>query len=204
MTRTDSTSQFRAERQLILLCASTAARRNALRERAWRLIDGIDWAHLAEELRLRRLLPTLGPRVLQLAEGRASDDFLAAVDGALVTGRRHGTCQQLVGAYAIEALADAGIRCTPLKGPWLGENIYADPGRRLSVDIDLLVDSEQLSAAVKVVRGLGYNAPTDPVDSDGLPLLHFALTHERGELPPVELHWRVHWYERSFARARVS
>ena len=37
----------------------------------------------------------------------------------------------------------------------------------------------------------------------GLPLLHFALVHERGELPPVELHWRVHWYERSFARERL-
>jgi hypothetical protein len=29
--------------------------------------------------------------------------------------------------------------------------------------------------------------------------LHFALLHERDELPPVELHWRVHWYEPSFA-----
>jgi hypothetical protein len=196
-------SQSRAERQLILLCASTAARRQTLRERAWRLIDGIDWSHLAEGLRSRRLLPALGPRVLELAQGRASDGFVAAVEEALVVGRRQGACQQLVGDHVIEALADAGIRCTPLKGSWLGESVYNDPGKRLSVDIDLLVDSEQLSAAVEVVCKLGYNAPTDPVDSDGLPLLHFALTHERGELPPIELHWRIHWYERSFARERL-
>ena len=100
-------------------------------------------------------------------------------------------------------LADAGIRCAPLKGPLLGEAIYGDPGRRLSSDIDLLVSPKQLQAAVEVVRGLGYEAPVDHVDDRGLPLLHFALVHERGELPPVELHWRVHWYERSFACERL-
>jgi hypothetical protein len=41
------------------------------------------------------------------------------------------------------------------------------------------------------------------VNPDGLPALHFALEHERGELPPVELHWRIHWYERDFAHERL-
>ena len=100
-------------------------------------------------------------------------------------------------------LADAGVRSTALKGPLLGEAIYGDPGRRPSSDIDLLVSPEQLQTAVEVVRGLGYGAPTDHVYDCGLPLLHFVLVHERGELPPVELHWRVHWYERSFARERL-
>jgi hypothetical protein len=54
-----------------------------------------------------------------------------------------------------------------------------------------------------VMRELGYGAPTDHVYERGLPLLHFALVHERGELPPLELHWRIHWYEGSFARERL-
>lgn len=29
------------------------------------------------------------------------------------------------------------------------------------------------------------------------------LVHERGELPLVELHWRMHWYEQDFARERL-
>jgi hypothetical protein len=73
----------------------------------------------------------------------------------------------------------------------------------LSSDIDLLVATEQLHEAVEVVRSLGYRAPTDPVDRRGLPLLHFLLVHESGELPPIELHWRVHWYERRFAREQL-
>ena len=53
------------------------------------------------------------------------------------------------------------------------------------------------------MRELGYRAPTDHIEECGLPLLHFALVHERGQLPPVELHWRIHWYEQSFASERL-
>ncbi len=163
----------------------------------------VAWIPLAATLRRRRLLPTLGPRIVELAGERAGDGFRAEVDGAIVAGRRHSVFLQLVTLHTIAMLAEAGIRSAALKGPLLGEAIYGDPGRRPSSDIDLLVAPEQLRAAVAVVRELGYGAPSDYVYDDGLPLLHFVLVHERGELPPIELHWRVHWYERSFAGERL-
>jgi hypothetical protein len=196
-------SQARVERQLILLSAGTAARRCAMLEHAQRLAGRVDWSQLTEMLRSRRLLTLLGPRIVALAAGRVSDDFSEAVDRAIAEGRRQGAFLQLISTQIIAALADAGIRSTPLKGPLLGELLYGDPGRRLSGDIDLLVAPEQLHAAVEVVRGLGYRAPTDHVERHGMPQLHFALVHERGELPPVELHWRIHWYERGFAAQRL-
>jgi hypothetical protein len=194
---------MQSEQQLILLCAGTAARRKEMSDRARRLALDVDWAGLAETLRARKLLPTLGPRVLELAGDRATVDFASAVERAIEAGRRQGAFLQLISLRAIAVLADAGIRSSPLKGPLLGEAIYGDPGRRLSGDIDLLVAPEQLAVAVDVIRGLGYEAPTDYIDEEGLPLLHFVLLHERGELPPIELHWRVHWYEQGFARDRL-
>jgi hypothetical protein len=172
-------------------------------ERAKRLTAEVDWSRLAETLRLRKLLTTLGPRIVGLAQGQADEDFTTAVEQAMATARRHGAFLQLISLRAIAMLADAGIRSVALKGPLLGEAIYGDPGRRPSSDIDLLVSPEQLQTAIGVMRGLGYGAPTDHVYDGGLPLLHFALVHERGELPPVELHWRVHWYEGSFASERL-
>jgi hypothetical protein len=109
----------------------------------------------------------------------------------------------MVGEMAIEAMRGAGIRAAALKGPLLAEAIYGDPGRRQSSDVDLLVAAEDLHGAVAVARGLGYAAPSDHVGADGLPLLHLTLVHERGELPPLEVHWRVHWYESRFARERL-
>jgi putative nucleotidyltransferase-like protein len=194
---------MRAEQQLTLLGAGTAARRQEMGDRAGRLASDVDWTRLSETLRARKLLPTLGPRVLELAEGRATAEFAVAVEQAIEAGRRQGAFLQLISLRAMAVLADEGIRSSALKGPLLGEAIYGDPGRRLSGDIDLLVAPEQLQMAVDVIRGLGYDAPTDHVDDAGLPLLHFVLLHERGELPPIELHWRVHWYEQGFARDRL-
>jgi hypothetical protein len=196
-------SRSQAERQIILLSAGTAARRRAMGEQAERLAAAVDWSRLVETMRARRLLTALGPRLLQLAGGRASDGFADTLRQALAAGRRQGVFLQLTSQRVMAVLADAGISSTPLKGPLLGEAIYGDPGRRPSNDIDLLVAPEQLHAAVEVVRSLGYEGPEDHVERRGLPLLHFALVHERGELPPVELHWRVHWYERCFARERL-
>ena len=187
----------------MLVSAGTSARRRAMREQAEQLTTAVNWSRLAETLHARRLLPTLGPRVLELADGRASDSFVTMVKQAVDSGRRQGAFLQLISMRVVAALADAGIRSTVLKGPLLGEAIYGDPGRRPSGDIDVLVAQEQLHAAVGVVRGLGYGAPADHVEHHGLPLLHFALVHERRELPPVELHWRIHWYERSFAHDRL-
>jgi hypothetical protein len=167
------------------------------------MIGEVDCPRLTETLAVRRLLPTLGPRILALTDGRVGEDFALAVEQAVEAGRRHGAFLQLVSLRITAVLAEAGIPSAVLKGPLLGEAIYGDPGRRLSSDIDLLVAPEQLRTAVEALGGLGYGAPTDYVQNDGLPLLHFVLVHERGELPPVELHWRIHWYERSFARERL-
>jgi hypothetical protein len=193
----------RAEEQLILLSAGTAARREAMRGYAGQLGALVDWSLLAELLRMRRLLPTLGPRILELAGDRTSRGFVLAVEEAIDTGRRQGAFLQLIAERVMAVLLDSGIRCTALKGPMLSETLYGDPGRRPSSDIDLLVAQEQMYRAVEVVRTLGYVAPNDHVDESGMPMLHFVMLHAQGELPPVEIHWRIHWYERSFARDRL-
>jgi hypothetical protein len=187
------------EQQLIALAAATGARRAAMRGTLEGLTAAADWPRLTAELGGARLLPTLGPRIVEIAAGRAPEDFGAAVTASIEACRRQDALLALISARVEGALSGAGIRATGLKGSALGEAVYGEPGRRLSGDIDLLVAPGQLDEAVAVVRDLGYGRPTDHVEANGLPLLHFALSHERGELPPVELHWRIHWYEDRFA-----
>jgi hypothetical protein len=43
----------------------------------------------------------------------------------------------------------------------------------------------------------------DSLERGGLPLLHLTMDHSQHRLPPVELHWRIHWYERDFACRRL-
>lgn len=192
----------RPEAQLALLSAGTEARREAVRGEAEAIVRGVDWAALSSLLRARKLLATLGPRIVALSEA-PNPAFVEEVEQAIEAGRRHGSFLQLITLRLGAMLGEHGISSAPLKGSQLSEVLYGDPGRRLSSDIDLLVAPERLAEAVEVVRGLGYESPTDFVDDSGLPLLHFALPHARGELPPVELHWRVHWYEGRFAQERL-
>ena len=196
-------SDLAAERELARLNAATRARRETDAERLERLVETVDWSALTQLLLAGRVLTMLGPRILALGGERASDEFQAALAAALERGRHQEVLLQLAGSLAMDALAEAGIRSAALKGPLLGEAIYGEPGRRPSSDVDLLVPAEDLGRAVEVSQELGYEGPIDRPMADGLPLLHFSLTHKGGELPPLELHWRIHWYERRFARERL-
>lgn len=173
-----------------------------MRGRISELAAVVDWSLVIELLRARRLLPLLGPRLIELIDP-VDEKFAIMVTQAVDAACRQGTFLQLVEERVMSALADAGIVSTVLKGSRLSEALYGDPGRRLSSDIDLLVAGDQLYHAVEVVCNLGYEGPTDHVEDYGLPLLHFALIHKHNQLPPVELHWRMHWYEGRFAGERL-
>lgn len=201
--RAESAHRAGDEREIAAICARTAARRAASEGRLQELLARADWLALSELLREARLLPQLGPRIVEAAAARADTELTAAVAGSLAAGRRQAALLQAVSERTIEALRAAGIRSAALKGPLLAEAVYDDAGRRQSSDVDLLVAAEDLGPAVAVARSMGYAPPADWVGRDGLPLLHFSLPHERGELPPLELHWRIHWYESRFARERL-
>lgn len=190
-------------RELILLSAAVEARRRTERKRGLQLSESLDWDALAEQLRMRRLLGTLGPRIHELSEERGGPRFAAVVEEAIRQGRRQSALLDAVTAQVGTALSAGGIRWSTLKGPALSRAIYGDAGRRLSGDVDLLLPAEHLIDGVEIVRELGYGGAHDLAAEDGLPLLHFAMPHELGALPAVELHWRVHWYEREFARDRL-
>lgn len=195
--------QLRPEQEMALLAAATETRRSGERARLESLAGQVDWSLLSDLLALARVLPTLGPRILEAVGETASARFDEEVAASVEAIRRQDTLFMLICERLLETLRAAGIPAALLKGPALGERLYGEPGRRASSDIDLLVPVERLGEAVEIVSGLGYAPPTDPLEENGRPLLHFAMLHGQGELPSVELHWRIHWYEDRFARDRL-
>jgi hypothetical protein len=85
-----------------------------------------------------------------------------------------------------------------MKGVTLAEEAFGRLDLRASADLDVLVYPRDLNRACEVLIGLGWDPPEDVVDSDGLPPHHFRLYAAKA--PIVELHWRMHWYERDFCR----
>ena len=98
------------------------------------------------------------------------------------------------------ALADAGLGCLFLKGLYFGHRFYGDVNRRHQVDVDVLVRSSQLEAALGVLARLGYDVNTNL--DDGKPVAvrlreirgrmaakaPHAVTVRRGATK-LDLHW---------------
>jgi hypothetical protein len=189
--------------ELIYLTAAAGERRESCRQRREALAADVDWLLVEERLRLERLLAALGPRLLEEARKPAPATFASAVEEATTSARHKDALLTLIGERVRSLLHAKGIVSYPLKGPRLGEALYGEPGRRLSSDIDVLVAPADLHAAVTAVRELGYAEPNEHVAAPALPELHYAMRHERDQLPPVELHWRIHWYETRFASERL-
>jgi hypothetical protein len=177
--------------------AGTAAARAASREQAQALIEVVDWTELEDRLRAERVLALLGDRIIATADGRAPVKFVEATGAALDAGRAQDAALELITIQLIDSLRSAGIQSLPLKGPTLGRAIHGDAGRRPSADIDLLVHREDLPGAVAVAERLGYRDQHGFAARRELPRLHVTLAREG--LPPLELHWRVHWYRSRFS-----
>jgi putative nucleotidyltransferase-like protein len=147
----------------------------------------------------RRLLALLGTRLLEVAGDVVPEDLRRQVEEARAHGRMAAVVLEATLQRVVRRLEAAGIPALPLKGTRLAEEAHGDPGLRLAGDVDLLVRAEDLERAVGIARELGYGPPSDPIRHGGLPELHFELAHPT--LPPVEIHWRISWWEDgSFSR----
>lgn len=189
------------ERRLILLMCGTSARRQARQDEIAHLAGVVDGRRLVELLVQMRLLVLVGGRLRKLGfTGLAELELELEAFGE--TARHWGTLTELAGLEILARLESAGIPAVPLKGSILARQLYRDVGARTSVDLDVLVAPQDLRAAVAALEEIGWRWQRDIPRNGGLPLLHETLLHPA--LPRVELHWRVHWYERQFAADAVA
>lgn len=181
--------------ELALLLSGTRERRERFAARVRELSGEADWDRLGRLLDAHRVLPVAGLRLSQ-AGVDVPESFAARVAEARrvasVTAMIHGAFNDRL----LRELDGAAIAALPLKGVSLAQQLYGDPGLRPTNDIDVLVPPEALPSARNVLVGHGYEDRPEPLGPDGLPRLHLEMHHPAGLLPGVEIHWRVHWYER--------
>ena len=183
----------------MLLLSGTSERRSRLQPRIRALAKAADFTRLAALLTRHQLFPLLAVRLQAILPEAVPPNFREELARAVDEASRRGALLEALALQLQDDLERHGIPALPLKGPVLARSLYADPGLRPAIDVDILVSGEHLTAAVEIVRQHGYGAPDDLVSRNGYPWLHYRLRHQGG-LPPVEVHWRVHWYETNFAR----
>jgi hypothetical protein len=191
----------RSERRLIqLLCGTQARREQSLGEMS-HLVSQVDGLCLVDLLKRVNLLVLVGNRLHALGFGEV-DAVARELNSFSHQARRWGVATELASLEVLDRLTTAGIRALPLKGSLLARELYGDVGTRTSMDIDILVALDDLQDAVTAVSELGWRWEPGGRRIGGLPILHETLRHPM--LPRVELHWRLHWYERRFAADALS
>ena len=94
-------------------------------------------------------------------------------------------------AQILQAFESAAVTVVPVKGAWLGEEVYSNIALRVMGDIDLWVDRSEIEAARTTMQSLGYASEGNRDDRPR------ALQEEvLGEIqffksgsPMIELHW---------------
>ena len=186
----------RVETRLLLL-ASSLRPSAQLGQYVEQAIDlGIDWSEFQRLLVAHRLVPFVAKSLGSL------DEVPSPVRDALASAARQCAMRSLKGVAdarrAQIALQAAGVPSMILKGPALAEMVYGDPAARMFVDIDLFVAPPDISQALEVMRGLGYEPLTwAEWTSERLDVAIRAFHAHDVELQPVgaglrvELHWRA-------------
>ena len=161
---------------------------------------------LGAALHDQQLLALLGARALEHWGDDAPQEFREAVEATITANRGRALALEALSTELASRLDAAGIPALVLKGPLLARRLHGDVGFRRSNDVDLLVDRGNLTAAVGVLQPLGYNLDEreTPPRSHGLPDLHLVLRSPNANLPRIDLHWRVHWYEEDFSAAMLA
>ena len=177
------------------MCATRRTREDRGHE-AVELLERIESSRLILLMDGLRLAGLVGRRLLDL--GPSLDPWLEAqIRARLERARTDGTAHELISLAVLAGLEQVGIRALGLKGSILARQLYDDPGARTAGDIDILVAAADLEPAIAVVEQMGWQHERHASRATRLPVLHEELA--RPQLPRVELHWRVHWYETQFA-----
>lgn len=163
------------------------------------LLADVSWEALGKLLIRLRLVELAGGALQELAGPALPDEFAPWVDHTRQATLRRATVHELQLGRVLQALTAAGVPAAPLKGGTLTREAFGRLDLRASADLDVLVYARDLDRACSALIDLGWDAPEDVVDSEGLPPHHFRLYAAKA--PIVELHWRMHWYEREFSGA---
>lgn len=191
--------QMSDSERLLRALIGVAPRRTAAAATVRAVFPRCDPAVLRSTFARDRLTPLAGGRLVDTLGADAPRWLRDWVEAETAAAQAHGERQEMLELLVLGTLRQAGVPAMPLKGTRLARDVHGSLALRSAGDIDVLVRAEDLHGGVKALVGAGWAPPGDPVGRDGLPLLHFALRHPGG-LPSVELHWRVHFHERTWAR----
>lgn len=170
----------------LLLCAAHPRLSDTGQEHLRQILaEPLDWRRLLDQADRHGVAPLLYRHVRNAPDVALPTAALAtlAEQSRICLGRNLLLRHKLV--HLLGAFNQAGIPVMPLKGPWLSDLLYDDPGLRTMGDLDLLVrpDDRARGEALLLSKGIRLPASLQGAKYD----TSFIITNN----VTVELHWNL-------------
>jgi hypothetical protein len=146
-----------SETALLLACARNRTDSKTLETIQSIVADGaIDWTLLVRRALAQRVTPLLAQNLTRNCPHALPSELAAALRDSLIANRERNLALAQEVVSTVELLATRNIPVIPIKGPVLAATLYHDVGLRQSGDLDFLVHPEDVSNALGLLIGRGY------------------------------------------------
>jgi hypothetical protein len=116
-----------------------------------------NWQSIVRQASCQRLAPLLYRRLKELKLSQAiPDDIFQVLHQQYLESAAQSMLRYHGFGRIVTALQKAHIPVIALKGVYLAVTVYKDPALRPMGDIDILIKSKDIAAAVKILQELGY------------------------------------------------
>ncbi len=140
--------------------------------------NGLD-SYLYHLLKTHGLLAQVPAEIIDLLRGKF-------IDSSLTHFKNRKVLKDI-----LQRFEQMNIPVIVLKGGYLAEVVYAQPGLRGMGDLDILVHCDYLAPAAAALEHLGYQTLDINRARDGWELFHHLPVFHHRQHIPVELHWRI-------------
>lgn len=118
----------------------------------------VDWENVIRQSSSHGTIGMLNRNLLSLGlDGDIPRDILDRLKETYFAIAAHGMRQMAEFKRVGAALSDAGVDLMILKGAYLAESLYKDPGLRPLSDIDILVHESDWPRIYGILQAMGYN-----------------------------------------------
>lgn len=182
----------RPEVELLLCCARTRLPA-ALAERVRSLAAGdLDWSYLLWLARSHRVLPLLCRHLQAICPDALPEAIARQLASYARALAQHNLLQTAELLRLVRVFSSEGIRAVPFKGPMLAVTAYGDLSLRQFADLDLLIGSEDVIGAARLLAVRGYQPQYAFAPGQQAALIRFQHAHlfvSADREYHVDLHW---------------
>ncbi len=152
------------------------------------------WPALLENAHAHGVLPLLHHTLTRAGMAVVPRDVSERLRDAVEKSARWNLFLARSSLAVMDLLAAHGIRCLPLKGPFLSLALYGSLALRPSADVDLLIRREDASRAKAVLLAHGFSLPFTLTRTAERAYVHSMNSFEFLRAPdrlPLDLHWDI-------------